>query len=245
MQKKRATHKMPAKKVAVTASPSNGPATSSSGIGAPQVGTSVLMKPLHNLEKAQIAFSVAVEDYNNIKRESILELDFALEQKREELRLLDREREDKGQMLIEEMNQTKKRKRIDCDNDMAEYKRQSALQILQETKEIPILESKFTEMVTELDAMEQRHKGEVAKTVGKITSEAKKELDSQLRAKDLEHKSNTAMITAEVNQLKEQEKNYQKCIAMLEKQLDDQRQLTKEVAQASAKGAIQQTIGKV
>lgn len=63
-------------------------------------------------------------------------------------------------------------------------------------------------------------------------------------AKDLEHKSHTATITAEVNQLKEQEKNYQKCIALLEKQLDDQRQLTKEVAQASAKGAIQQTIGK-
>lgn len=227
-----------------TASPSSSASSSTSITSASHAGNSVLLKPLHQLEKAQIAFTAAVAEYNDIKRESILELDFALEQKREELRILDRQREEKNKMIVDEIDQTRKRKRIDCDNDLAEYKRQSAIRILEETGEIPILKSKYEEMVKKLEEQESVHKAEVAKITGKLTSDAKKDLDGQRKALDLEHKSRTASITAEVNQLKEQEKNYQKCIAMLEKQLDDQRQLTKEVAQASSKGAIQQTIGK-
>jgi hypothetical protein len=195
-------------------------------------------------KKAQIAFTGAVEEYNNIKRESILELDFALEQKREELRILDRQRDEKNQMIVDEINQTKKRKRIDCHNNLAKYKRHAAVRILEESKEIPILQSKYESMVNQSEGMESAHKAEMAKIAGKLTSDAKKDLEGQRKALNLEHKSQTASITAEVNQLKEQEKNYQKCIAMLEKQLDDQRKLTKEVAQDSSKGAIQQTIGK-
>ncbi len=216
----------------------------SSGSSVPAAGSSVLLKPLHNLEKAELAFADAVNEWKTISKESIVELDFTIEQRREEIQQLEKHRIEKLQSVEDEVSQSKKRKRIDCDNDIAAYKRESALKILKDTGEIAISEDLFNQMKTELQTQKAKYEQELKDTAGSLTGKAKREQEIALRSLELEWQSKTATITAEVKQLKEQEKNYMKTIVMLEKQLDDQRQLTKEVAQAGSKGAIQQTIGK-
>lgn len=79
------------------------------------------------------------------------------------------------------------------------------------------------------------------------TDESKKynaQLKNETTTLELTHKANNATIHAQVEQQKKEIQVLQQTIDSLKSEIRDQRELTKEVAQASSKAQITQTIGK-
>jgi len=69
-------------------------------------------------------------------------------------------------------------------------------------------------------------------------------LDNDTKTMELTHKANNAQLLAQVDQQKKEILVLNSTIENLKNEVKEQRALTKEVAQASAKGQINQTIGK-
>jgi len=79
------------------------------------------------------------------------------------------------------------------------------------------------------------------------TEESKKysaQLKSETTTIELTHKANNAATQAQVEQQKKEIQVLQSTIENLKSELKEQRELTKEVAQASSRAQITQTIGK-
>lgn len=79
------------------------------------------------------------------------------------------------------------------------------------------------------------------------TEESKKYatmLKTELNTSDLTHKANNAQLQAQVEQQKKEIQVLEQTILSLKAEIKEQRELTKEVAQASSRAQITQTIGK-
>jgi len=81
-----------------------------------------------------------------------------------------------------------------------------------------------------------------------VRAEEVKKYNAQIKSEtttiELTHKANTATLQAQVEQQKKEIQVLQQTIDNLKSELREQRELTKEVAQASSRAQITQTIGK-
>lgn len=69
-------------------------------------------------------------------------------------------------------------------------------------------------------------------------------LKNEITTIELTHKANNASLQAQVEQQKKEVQMLQQTIESMKIEIKEQRELTKEVAQASSKAQITQTIGK-
>lgn len=78
----------------------------------------------------------------------------------------------------------------------------------------------------------------------KLTKEHDKELEYQLEKIELKNKSELATLTAENQQKMKQIEVMKETIDILKKEINEQRNLTKHVAEAGRQGQIVQNMGK-
>lgn len=75
-------------------------------------------------------------------------------------------------------------------------------------------------------------------------SDSKRSMSAAIANSNLSHKADTAVLTATVDQLRNQIDNLQKANGKLNEEIAAQRDLTKQVAQAARSAPITQQIGK-
>lgn len=190
-------------------------------------------KVMGELNKSKVAFTDAVQRCEAFETDTIESLNLQLTEKKAALAELE------TQFTIQ-----KKDAEIKLKQEIAEFKYQAALNILKEQDQVPIDQAELTKLqgvvqahATELEAM-------VKKARDEEKSSAHAQLSAAIKSKDLEHKASVAKLEAGVEQQQREIGTLNAQIVNYAKEVDKQRELTKQVADAGRQGAISQTIGK-
>lgn len=193
----------------------------------------VLSKALNALASKQDAFIKAVETMEELKKEELIKYDLEIEAKQEELDKLD-----------EQFKHKQKNKQIETDQLFAEYQYDGALKILKEREEIPISAEEYKRMREELTHLRGDIDKRVADAIAIEKADSKKSMSAAIANANLSHKADTAVLTATVDQLRNQIETLQNANEKLNEEIAAQRDLTKQVAQAARAAPITQQIGK-
>jgi len=192
-----------------------------------------LAEAISSIVAKEEALIKSVDDLKQFQAETLSKLDLAIETKKTELAELEQ-----NYMKI------KKDKQIETDQFVAEYQRDSAIKILEETGEEPIESAKLEILQSELAQLHQGREEEMEKIKNEERANAKIALNSAVKNCQLEHKAETAQLKAVSEQQQKEIKSLETTIKNMQAEIAAQRQLTKEVAEAGKQGSIQQTFGK-
>jgi len=190
-------------------------------------------KALNGLTAKQDAFIKAVEAVNEFKADTLTRLDMEIDDKKQEL-----------EELSKRFERLQKDGQIETDQLLAEHKYNGAVQILNDVQEVPIKSSELTQLRTELEKLRNGQATELEEALKSERTSAKRGLEMAIRNKELEHKAHVAELTAGNKQLTNEISSLHQAIANLKEEIAAQRELTREVAQASAKSQISQQFGK-
>jgi len=181
-----------------------------------------LAQAINKVTAAQASFANAVEALSNFTRESLTEFDIKLDAKRKELEAME-----------QDLKMTIKNNKIEIDQTLREYKYVGATKILGEREEVPISEALLASYRSELESLRNGHKEETDAIVAKERKKAKGAQEAAVRYCKLQHSAESAELTATVKQQKIEIENLRNNIANLRKEIEAQRILTKEVANAA------------
>ena len=188
-----------------------------------------ISKSINAIVTKRDAFVKAVEVHNNLTQEVLENFNLTMASKNQELEELDAQ-----------VKYKKKQSQIETDQWLQEYRYEGALKYLKEKGEVPIAQS-------ELDAMEERKKNfktEIDATIKKERDRSTRELKSTVERSQLEHKAQTAIIQATLDQQKKEIENLQRVIENQKGEISAQRLLTQQVAEAGRHVPITQSFGK-
>lgn len=192
-----------------------------------------LAKALNTLSDRQDAFTKAISALEQFKKDELVRFDLELDAKQEELKQLE-----------EEFQHKLKNKQIETDQQIAEYKYTAALNILRERNETTIVTTELEKMKEELNHLRSDLSKRITEAVEAERADSKRAISSAISNASLNHKAETAVLTATVDQQKKEIATLQATINNLKEEVAAQRALTKEVAMASKAAPITQQIGK-
>lgn len=227
---------MPAKK---TESKSKEPASvaSSKASSAPKTkqsnGNLELTRSIQKISKTQKEFMDAVKTLNSYTEETLNDLNIQIESKKNEI-----------DNLEEEFKISKKKGTIDIDMFFDEYRYDGAVKILKGKGEEPIKSSELHNLKDKIETLGKSRDQEFEEILTKEKSSGESALKAALSNAELKHKAEIADLNATVKQQKNEIATLQSTIANLRDEISAQRELTKEVANASRQGAINQSFGK-
>lgn len=190
-------------------------------------------KTLHNLIGTQEKFTKSVETLQGFTKDELVNLDLKMSTKRQELR-----------ELAESIDIDRKNKRIETDQMLAEYRREGAIKILAENNEVPILRMELERLKNQVETLSKDNKEEIERAVADATTKGKVALKSATHNLEMAHKANVAELNATVNQQVKEIETLHKTLENMKTEIAEQRKLTMQVAQAGAKGSINQQFGK-
>lgn len=193
----------------------------------------LLTKAITNLVSNRDHFTEAIDSFNQISKDMIVDLDLQIEDRRKEL--------EESKTNIE--NELKNAK-IKADQELSEYKRQAAINILEENGEEPIDSDELEELRNAEETFKEKHNEELEALRKDLTDKAKVELHSALNSQDLRHKAAFAETQAENNMLKKEIECLTNMISKLKSEIDAQRELSATIAQSNSKESIHQNFGK-
>ena len=131
------------------------------------------------------------------------------------------------------------------------YRRDTAVQILVETDEVPILKSLDEQRTTLVQTLQEELralKADVSTQISDAVADLRAHnaaLKAAVTEKELEHKASVADLKAEANQASKEVAALQAQINDQRTEIREQRKLTQSVAEASKQGAIQQSFGAI
>lgn len=192
----------------------------------------VLAKAVADFTKAQQGFTAAVAAFENITATSIEEIDMQIDEKRKQL-----------DEVAEEQEQAKKRARIDTANAIAEDNMAAATQILEQRNMTAIANSELEQLRAENAQLRAATDAAVEKAVDDANKSHRAALQSAVKNAELQHTANTAELNAQVGQQSREIAMLKEMVQNLKSEIADQRQLTKDVAEANSSGAITQSFG--
>lgn len=190
-------------------------------------------KVLSELARSKTIFADAVERCNAFEKDTLENLNLLISEKKSELAELETQYEVQ-----------KKNAQITLQQDIAEFRYAAALKILEERKETAIAIAELEELRTALTQARATHEKELKAALDAENASAHAQLTAALKSKELEHKAQIAKLEANVEQQQREIVSQKAHIEHYIKEVDKQRELTKQVADAGKQGAITQTIGK-
>ena len=188
-----------------------------------------LAKAINSIVTKQESFVKAVNDLAKWKEETFFELGATLESKKDELKKCE-----------EALNDKETRGKIDIANKLAQYKRESAIEFLKESDEVPVKKEHLDKLLEQI----KDHDKAIAAAIKEEISKSKAAVNVAVRNAELKHTAETATITATVDQQKREIKMLTETILNLKNEIAEQRKLTKDVATASRAAPITQNLGK-
>lgn len=186
-----------------------------------------LAKAISNISAKQESFVKAVDTLEKYKNEILVTLDLEIETKKKEL-------ED----LKESYERLQKDGQIDTNQFLREYRYKGAIEILEDSGEVPIKENKLEKMEAEIEELRGDRTEEMETIRKEERSQAKKNMELAIRNCELTHKAESAELNAEVKQQSNEIKNLRDTIENLKFELAEQRKLTKDVAESSRAAPI-------
>lgn len=182
-----------------------------------------LARAINNITKSREAFNSAVEAFNSLEQEHLKDLDLRIEEKHQELK--DAE---------EDLVQKRKRGEIDCDNDLAEHRRNAAIRFLSATGEEPIETTVLSSLRSELSELKSNFDTSLEKAREDERNLAKTHLTSALKSQELMNKAEVATLQARLEQKDREIEVLNETISNLRQEVSEQRQLTKDVAASAS-----------
>ena len=191
-----------------------------------------LAQAINNLVVRGETFSAALDELANFSKERLVELDLKIEAKKSEF-----------QDLTNKLENQYKDTEIKLRQSLQETKLVAAKEVLNGLDMTAVTNVEYSNVTSELATLKSQYKSDIEKTIKEEQDKAQTNLKQVLMNKELAHAAEIATLKAtteqqikEINVLKETIKN-------LKEEIAEQRTLTKEVAIASSKGAIQQSFG--
>lgn len=187
----------------------------------------LLATAITSLTTKQEAFIKAVETMKQLEADTLTNLDLEINTKKLELENLEKD-----------FKRKQKDGQIETDQFLNEYSYEAACKILKEHNEEPINSEKLKTLHNDLDKYKTGHEEELEKLKNKEREKAQKSLKAALTNNELKHKAEVAEMAASVNQQKKEIQSLENTIKNLQNELSQQRQLTKDVAEASRPAPI-------
>ncbi len=181
-----------------------------------------LAKAISGMTAKQDAFIKAVETMETFNEEALKKLDLEMESRKQDLAELEKN-----------IERIKKNGQIEVDQFLSEYKYTAATKILNERKEEPIESTVLEKLHNELSTLKEGRQDEIDAMKAKEKEKSTRAMKAALSNSDLKHKAEIADLSAENKQNKHEISTLQKTIDNLTKELACQRELTKQVAEAS------------
>lgn len=199
-----------------------------------------LAQAINNFTIKGEQFITALDTLSHFGKERLTELDLNIESKKREFNDLSQQLENDFKKQQIETNQRLNEFRLKACEDIA-----SDYQMLVVKKEAWNKQQETINNLTrELEQMKSKWNDEIETAVEKERTVQELRAQQQVTRLELTHKANVAELTAEVTQQKKEIVVLTNTIDNLKDEIAQQRQLTKEVAIASSKSQITQTIGK-
>ena len=202
----------------------------------PKSGTSERIeftKSINGLVSKQDAFLKAIETLQSFSEESLRNLDLEIDNRKLELKTLE-----------DEYKKKDTDQRIEIDQSLKEYKYNQALTYLKERNEIAVDKSEYNVLKGRVAELEAGFEDRLSEAISKEKGRGEAALKAAINNSNLTHKAEIAEINAQSKQQKTEIQNLLNIIETLKLEIAEQRQLTKQVDEASKSGAITQSFGK-
>ncbi len=178
-----------------------------------------LARAMNNVVKHQEGLVKAMTEFKILETDHLEDLDRKIDVKRKELGDLD-----------EEMEHKRVRGKIDCDNDIAKYRRDAALKMLEETKEVAIEAERLGKLEADLTDLRTNFEEKLAEIRRQERSRYEGQKTAAIRSNDLEHAADSATKSAQLEQKDAQIGVLQATISDLKAEVKSQRDLTERVS---------------
>ena len=179
------------------------------------------------------ALEKAYECIKGVTKETLTEFDLEIEAKKQEM---DR--------LEEQDVYDRKRRKTEADLDLAEYRYEAAIKILDDRGEVAIPAKVLKEMQERLSKTTADSEAEMSKAIATEKALARAALENAVSRANLTNKADTAVLEAtNATQLKEIE-TLKSNVKNLQNEIAEQRKLTAQIAEAGRPAPISQQFGK-
>jgi hypothetical protein len=179
------------------------------------------------------ALDKAYESIKAVTKETLTEFDLEIEAKKMEI---DR--------LEEQDSHDRKRRKTEADLELAEYRYDAAINILDERGEVAIPDQVLKEMKDRLAHITEERDAELQKAIAAEKGAAQAALKAAVNNATLTHKAETAILNATNETQKTEIQNLRKTIDNLQNEIAEQRKLTAQIAEAGRAAPISQQFGK-
>lgn len=192
-----------------------------------------LAQSINNLVVRGEAFASALTELNQFSREKLVQLDTMIEAKKREY-----------QDLMTSLENQYKDFEIKLKQNLHENKLVAVKEVLDPLNMMACDVPEYERLTTEVAACQAKTQQELAKAIAEEKAAARSSLEQQANTMTLSHRAEIATLKAQVEQQIKEISVLNDTIKGLKFELAEQRNLTKEVAQAGAKGSINQTFSK-
>jgi HAMP domain-containing protein len=179
-------------------------------------------------------FEKAAEALTQYTKDTLVQFDLEIEAKKEELNRLN-----------EEYQHSLTKLKTETDLTLAAYRYEGARKILSERNEVPISADELSALRANVARLTSERDKEVQNAIKNERDRADNEMKSAVSMRDLNHKAQTAELTATCNQQLKEIESLKNTIANLKDEVAQQRKLTEAVANAGRAAPVTvQTTGK-
>ena len=180
-------------------------------------------KQLQNIQKKSDDFMKSVDDFNKLRENNFQNLELNLKQKQIELEELEKK-----------FKETERQRKLDVDLNIKQYQYEEALKILEERGEIAVKKIEYKELESNYNNSVEKAKSEVKSAIENEKRRNNEYLKTMKETLELKNKAEVAKVEAQLEAQNKEIKALNNTIERLEKDIDEQRKLTKDVAQAAA-----------
>lgn len=192
-----------------------------------------LAASINNLVLRGEQFTSAIESLNQFTKERLVQLDIQITSKKQEFSELNHQLENEYKNL-----------QIKLKQELDEYKISAVDKILAPLGFMYVNKVEYQTLKNENSELRDNMDEKLTTAVIAESNKKNTERETALQNRDLQHKAEIAGLRAEVEQQKKEIAMLNATIVNMKQEIAAQRELTKEVAQASSKAQITQTIGK-
>lgn len=192
-----------------------------------------LTNAINNLMTRGDSFVKALEELQEFNKETLTNLDIKIDVKKKEYQ----------DMCISLENDFTNLK-IKLQQDLNEFKVVACKEILSGVGMIAVDEKEYDKINNDYQGILSTMEEKISNEIHQEKVKHQDQLNIALNTKDLQHKAETATYKSQIEQQTKEIQVLKDTITNLKQEIAAQRELTKEVAQAGAKGSITQTFGK-
>jgi len=183
-----------------------------------------LTKALQGVTKAEEGFNKSVGKLSELLTETFSDLETRIESKQKEL--------DDLKLRFE---QEEKNRKIEVDQNVREYAYDAAKKILADRKEVAVREEDYEQLREDYSELRATKEQEIRDAVSAERKRNDQHNDALKRTLELQKQAEVAQVEAKLETQIQHIDVLKSTIEALKSDLDEQRKLTKDVAQAAAK----------